>query len=259
MRGFGATRGRFGVARPRPARLRPPSASAARSGRLSAARLRELGLDLGDLAFQPRDALAVLARGCSSWLRRAVRSASAPVSSPKVFSAAASAAVGLGDARRRRRQRRSAPARARLRSVSSSVRKRASAASASAASCARARCPPRTARAAGRARRCARWRAFPRASSVSRAIRRRCSAAAALASSSRSGGSSGGGFAWRVAASRLRAGASATRAHAQILGALGFRDFGVGARPSADDNSVASALRTSAETCGSAPPGAPGA
>ena len=45
-----------------------------------------------------RRARTARARSAVSWLRRAVRSASAPVSSPKVFSAAATTAVGLGDA-----------------------------------------------------------------------------------------------------------------------------------------------------------------
>ena len=49
-------------------------------------------------------ALGLLAtRAWSSWLRLAVRSASAPVSSPKVFSAARDDGVGLGDALHRRR------------------------------------------------------------------------------------------------------------------------------------------------------------
>ena len=120
--------------RRRPAPPRPRAASAARSARRSGLRAGELGLDCRRSrrrAAPPRSTCSRAA--CSSWLRRAVRSASAPVSSAKIFSAAPARYRLRPPRHRRRRGARALSCASRL-SVSSSAASRASAASASAAS-----------------------------------------------------------------------------------------------------------------------------
>ena len=124
--------------------------------------------------------------------------------------------------------------------------------------CARARGRRRIGRAGGRARRCAPWRALPRArGSRGRAISR-CSAAAALASASRSAGRLAATSAWRVDGLRLLAGALGDLAHCLVLGAARLRSTSAGRASQRRWNSSASvAAHLCRKCCGSAPPAAP--
>ena len=218
MRGLGAQRDGLGLGdrllggrrRPRRAPSRSTVAAASRRDAL------ELGGDAGELASRCRARRSLWPRAAfSSSLRRAVRSASAVVIWSKVCSVAvtwASAAVtALVDARAALGGR----GRLALEAVLLGAQPLEHAFRIGGELAARARCPPRAGRCAGRARPCARGRAPPRGRASRARSTSRCSAAAARASASRSAGSAAAASAcWRGGLG-LRAGALGDQADAR--------------------------------------------
>ncbi len=196
----------------------------------------------------------------SSWLRRAVRSASAPVSSAKIFSTSASAAPGFADTRRHRRLAFGDAACSPASGAASSAASRSSAAAASAASrCSRAMsCASCTSRRSSSA-----MRSLARASSrssASRAITRRCSAAPARGLLVAQRRQRGGSHAPVRSRSRpALASRSATRRIEMSFALVRLGDFGVGGEPAQMEQRRLGLAHLGRHLPVAAPPGAPGA
>ena len=218
--------------RPRPATARPRRP--ARPGRRDRASASSCASSASTAAISSvrRVSRSPCSRAAfSSACRRAVRSASVPVSASEVFSAAASAASASAT-------RWSTPARCSSLAVVSRSQRLLLGARAG-----RARPPRRLARRRSRSMSSPSWtslrsssamRSLARVSSrssVSRAITSRCRAAAALASPSRKAGSSAAASAWRVEASACSPVRSATRRTAESLARSASAELGIGGDP----------------------------